>query len=111
VSPGDVLISWAGQLVSFGVHVWNGPQGALNQHIFRVVPKLEFDQDFLRQALVEVVDQARSSFQGSEMKHLTKGTLTQASILYPPSRCNGVSAIVSPNLENWSHLKQAAHKG
>jgi type I restriction enzyme S subunit len=96
VSPGDILISWAGQLVSFGVHVWNGPQGALNQHIFRVVPRLDFDPDFLRQALADIVDQARSNFQGSEMKHLTKGTLTQATILYPPlSRQRQFGACVS----------------
>jgi type I restriction enzyme, S subunit len=33
VRTGDFLISWAATLGSF---VWNGPEGALNQHIFKV---------------------------------------------------------------------------
>jgi len=84
IKPGAVLISWAGQLVSFGVHVWNGPTGALNQHIFKVEPKMEFTPEFLREALSQIVEDAKSSFQGSEMKHLTKGTLDESTFRYPP---------------------------
>ena len=37
VAPGDVLLAWSGTPgTSFGVHIWNGPVGILNQHIFRV---------------------------------------------------------------------------
>lgn len=84
VSPGSILVSWAGQLVSFGVYFWNGPSAALNQHIFRVDPKIEFEKEYLKFVLGQVVEQATRSFQGSEMKHLTKNTLEEATILYPP---------------------------
>lgn len=84
VMPGSILISWAGQLVSFGVYVWKGPKGALNQHIFRVDPKRDFDTSFLCHVLKDVVERAKKNFQGSEMKHLTKGTLDEASFPYPP---------------------------
>jgi type I restriction enzyme S subunit len=84
VMPGSILISWAGQLVSFGVYVWKGPKGALNQHIFRADAKLDFDTSFLCHVLKQVVERAKKNFQGSEMKHLTKGALEEGSFPYPP---------------------------
>jgi len=84
VKKGALLISWAGQLVSFGVHIWDGPEGVLNQHIFKVEPKLPFEIPFLQHALSHVVEAAKSHFQGSEMKHLTRGTLDEAEVLSPP---------------------------
>ena len=84
VKNGALLISWAGQLVSFGVHIWDGPEGVLNQHIFKVEPRMTFEMPFLKHALSYVVERAKSKFQGSEMKHLTRGTLDEAEILSPP---------------------------
>ena len=84
VRKGALLISWAGQLVSFGVHIWDGPEGVLNQHIFKVQPRRDFEIPFLQHALAHVVERAKSRFQGSEMKHLTRGTLDEAEILSPP---------------------------
>lgn len=84
VKNGALLISWAGQLVSFGVHIWDGPEGVLNQHIFKVEPRMTFEIPFLKHALSYVVERAKSQFQGIEMKHLTRGTLDEAEILSPP---------------------------
>jgi type I restriction enzyme S subunit len=84
VIPGDLLMSWSGQLVSFGVFIWRGPEGVLNQHIFNVHPKLEFTLDYLQQALSLVVDRAKSQFNGIDMKHLTKRTLHRQVVLQPP---------------------------
>lgn len=40
VHPGDLLFAWSGQRgVSFGARIWSGPEGVLNQHIFKVLPK------------------------------------------------------------------------
>lgn len=37
VALNDVLLAWSGTPgTSFGAHIWNGPNGILNQHIFRV---------------------------------------------------------------------------
>ena len=84
VKKGALLIAWAGQLVSFGVHIWEGPEGVLNQHIFKVEPRLEYEINFLQHALSHVVESAKSRFQGSEMKHLTRGTLDEAAVIFPP---------------------------
>jgi type I restriction modification DNA specificity protein len=54
IYPGDLLFSWSGsQGTSFGPHVWHGPLGVLNQHIFKVVlkPDAIVTQDFLYYAL------------------------------------------------------------
>jgi type I restriction enzyme S subunit len=81
---GTILIAWAGQLVSFGVHIWNGPEGLLNQHIFRAEPLLEAENDYLQCALAHVVEHTKSRFHGIEMKHLTKGMLEETAIMVPP---------------------------
>jgi type I restriction enzyme S subunit len=83
---GAILIAWAGQLVSFGVHIWDGPDGVLNQHIFRADPLIDCEPLFLKHALSHVVEKAKSGFHGIEMKHLTKGTLEAAEIIFPPFR-------------------------
>lgn len=39
IKPGDLLFAWSGTLgSSFGARVWQGPEGVLNQHIFKVLP-------------------------------------------------------------------------
>ena len=73
VEPGAILISWAGQLVSFGVHVWSGPRGVLNQHIFKVEPRIKFEREYLREALDQVVEGAKATFQGKRNEASHKG--------------------------------------
>jgi type I restriction enzyme, S subunit len=78
------LLSWSGQLVSFGAFIWDGPEGVLNQHIFNVRPRISFELEFLEFALAYVVEVSKAKFHGIEMKHLTKEELNAQSILYPP---------------------------
>jgi type I restriction enzyme S subunit len=84
VEEGDLLLSWAGQLVSFGVHVWRRPPGVLNQHIFKITPKVRFEIAFLEQALSHIVEHAKHGFHGIEMKHITKAALSKYQMPYPP---------------------------
>lgn len=84
VNKGALLISWAGQLVSFGVHVWNGPIGLLNQHIFRAEKLIETETEFIQYAVSHVIEAAKSNFHGIEMKHITKGALADAEVIFPP---------------------------
>ena len=42
VAAGDVLFAWSGTKgTSFGARVWDGPNGFLNQHIFKVIANEE----------------------------------------------------------------------
>lgn len=84
VEKDALLVSWAGQLVSFGVHIWPGPKGVLNQHIFKIEPFVECELHFLQHALAHLVERAKLQFQGSEMKHLTKGAIDEGKIFFPP---------------------------
>ena len=48
VRPGDLLFSWSGQPeTSIDAFWWNGQEGWLNQHIFRVTPNARVDSKFL----------------------------------------------------------------
>lgn len=48
VRPGDLLFSWSGQPeTSIDVFWWHGPEGWLNQHVFRVTPTEGVDPTFL----------------------------------------------------------------
>jgi type I restriction enzyme S subunit len=41
INPGDILFAWSGTKgVSFGARIWNNGVAILNQHIFKVLPKL-----------------------------------------------------------------------
>lgn len=43
IKPGDLLFAWSGTLgSSFGARRWQGPEGVLNQHIFKVIPDEKF---------------------------------------------------------------------
>lgn len=48
VKSGDMLFSWSGNPdTSIDVFRWDGPEGWLNQHIYKVTPKGDVDEDFL----------------------------------------------------------------
>jgi type I restriction enzyme, S subunit len=87
VSNGDLLFAWSGTPgTSFGAHVWNGPDAALNQHIF----KIEFSEEcigrnFLRYAIDQKLDELIGSAQGGVgLRHVTKGTFEKTVIAFPP---------------------------
>ena len=84
VQNGDILLCWAGQLVSIGVHKWRRGKGLLNQHIFKVEPKIKFDPEFLTFSLGLVIERAKENFRGIEMKHLTKADLNREKLIIPP---------------------------
>jgi len=47
VRPGDLLFSWSGQPeTSIDAFWWRGPEGWLNQHVFRVTPADGIDPTF-----------------------------------------------------------------
>lgn len=80
VRRGDLLVSWAATL---GVHTWDQDrEGALNQHIFKVIPKI--DPAYLRYALEHALDDLRQQTHGSGMVHITKAKFEKTPIAVPP---------------------------
>ena len=81
VELGDLLVSWSATL---DVYRWNGPKGVLNQHIFKVLPVLNVDPNYLFYALKSVISELLSKTHGSTMKHVVRGDFESTRVLVPP---------------------------
>jgi type I restriction enzyme S subunit len=83
---GDILLSWSGTPgTSFGCFRWLGPNGWVNQHIFRVTPKPIVEGTYFIHAvnarLNEIIAKAHG---GVGLKHITKSKLENVAIATPP---------------------------
>jgi len=79
VLPGDLLFAWSGQRgVSFGPRIWPGPEGVLNQHIFKVIAKSKvISKEFLFEVLrfrQSAIEDSAHGFKDSFL-HVTRGEL------------------------------------
>ena len=88
VNEGDLLFSWSGQPeTSIDAFWWNGPEGWLNQHIFRVTPEPGVDETFfyylLRYLKPNFVGIARNK-QTTGLGHVTKQDLEEIEAALPP---------------------------
>lgn len=87
ITNGDMLFSWSGQPeTSIDAFWWRGPDGWLNQHIFKVTPKPEIDRTFffylLRYLKPNFVGIARNK-QTTGLGHVTKRDLEQINAAFP----------------------------
>jgi type I restriction enzyme S subunit len=87
VRPGDLLFSWSGQPeTSIDAFWWRGPEGWLNQHVFRVTPAEGIDPTFfyylLRYLKPNFVGIARNK-QTTGLGHVTKRDLENIEGAYP----------------------------
>ncbi len=87
VRPGDLLFSWSGQPeTSIDAFWWRGPEGWLNQHVFRVTPVDGIDPAFfyylLRYLKPNFVGIARNK-QTTGLGHVTKRDLENIEAAYP----------------------------
>ncbi len=88
VIAGDLLFSWSGQPeTSIDAFWWKGPEGWLNQHIFRVTPVQDVDEAFfyylLRYLRPNFVAIARNK-QTTGLGHVTKQDLEEIEAAIPP---------------------------
>lgn len=87
VNPGDILFAWAGTKgVSFGAKRWEGPVGLLNQHIFRVTPKIKVNPTWLYLAMLKVTERIEGMAHGfkSTLLHVQKSDITDQVLNVPP---------------------------
>ena len=87
VTTGDMLFSWSGQPeTSIDVFWWRGPDGWLNQHIFKVTPRPHIDRTFffylLRYLKPHFVGIARNK-QTTGLGHVTRRDLERIEAAYP----------------------------
>ena len=83
VNTGDILFSWS---ASLEVQRWAGFKSALNQHIFKVIPKKNYTQSYvyhqLRAYIIKFVQLAEA--RKTTMGHITSDHLRQSVIVLPP---------------------------
>ena len=87
VRPGDLLFSWSGQPeTSIDAFCWKGPNGWLNQHVFRVTPDECVDRTFfyylLRYLRPNFVAIARNK-QTTGLGHVTRRDLENLQVGVP----------------------------
>lgn len=80
VEQGDLLISWSATL---DVYKWAGPRGVLNQHIFKVLPAPNVEEDYLFFALKNALAELSAKTHGSTMKHVVRGDFESTRIRVP----------------------------
>ena len=96
VKPGDFLISWAATL---GAYIWNGPEGVLNQHIFKV--RSFIDEQFHYYLVTTILNELLRQAHGSGMVHITKGLFELTPILVPPiAEQHRIVAAIEEHLSN-----------
>lgn len=87
VKTGDLLLAWSGTPgTSFGAHIWSGPNGILNQHIFRCdLDQKAITREWARIAvnhrLHRLIEQAHG---GVGLQHVTRGMVEELEIPLPP---------------------------
>jgi type I restriction enzyme, S subunit len=86
VNPGQLLFAWAGTKgVSFGPKIWNGPQGVLNQHIYKLDPKINSDSQWLYYAIMWVTGIIEKKAHGfkTTLLHVQKSDITNQTVKVP----------------------------
>jgi restriction endonuclease S subunit len=86
VEAGDLLFSWSGSIgTSFGPHVWQRSTGLLNQHIFKVYPKVPIETSYAHYCLRAITAEIERSVNGAVgLVHITKEKLNKFEIPVPP---------------------------
>jgi len=80
IDTGDLIFSWSATLK---VVIWNRGPGALNQHLYKVVPKPGISRLMLLHILDFNMSKLAGQSQGSTMKHVTRKELSRFKVVYP----------------------------
>lgn len=90
IQSGDLLFAWSGTLgSSFGARSWQGPEGVLNQHIFKVIPDAKFiSSDYALVAFKRIEDDIAKKAHGfkTSFVHIKKSDLDSTLLSIPCHR-------------------------
>ena len=87
INDGDILFSWSATLETM---IWTGGKAGLNQHIFKVVPKMEAKYYVFMQLSAYIINFIQmAEARKTTMGHITTDHLRQSRIVIPPVNiCN-----------------------
>lgn len=79
IRDGDLLISWSATL---GAFIYRGEEAVLNQHIFKVIPRI--NKKFLYYLVQSFLSDLQGKVHGSGMQHITKDKFESSIVPLPP---------------------------
>ena len=108
IDTGELLFSWSGTPgTSFGAFFWNRGKAVLNQHIFRVKPKIEVNLSFLQFALNGRIDYIISKAHGGVgLQHITKKELDEVELLLPAIDLQNQFAVFVEQIDKSKFVKK-----
>lgn len=80
IYAGDILFSWSATLSAM---IWDGENGLLNQHLFKVVPHDEFSREYVLQSILYTLNEFQNLTTGATMKHIQRGKLKEVFVHAP----------------------------
>lgn len=92
IEAGDIIFSWSATLFA---NIWNGEKGYLNQHLFKVIPNIDYSREFVLQSILIVLSQFRAMANGSTMQHIQRGKLSEVEIIKPSHNIMSEYSIIS----------------
>lgn len=121
IKPNDILISWAATLDAF---VWKGPEGWLNQHIFKALPNKDLVTTgyFLWLVKIGMLNMNNENKHGIVMQHVTAAVFNNFRVPLPPkqeqqriadfldAKCAEIDSILEKtqtSIEEYKALKQS----
>lgn len=110
IRQGDMLFSWSGQPeTSIDVSWWSGPEGWLNQHIFKVTPSDSCDKYFFYYLLKYLKTNfiaIAGNKQTTGLGHVTKVDLETIEVRIPPKSVQRAIARILGTLDNKIELNR-----
>ena len=97
IDDGDLVFSWSATLK---VAFWQRGKAALNQHLFKVVPEPDVDQEFLFQLLDYHMEALAGGAHGSTMKHIKRSELDRFVVEIPEKNVQTLLADILGSLDN-----------
>lgn len=80
IVAGDILFSWSATLSAM---IWDGEDGLLNQHLFKVVPLDSFGREYVLQSILYTLNEFKNLTTGATMKHIQRGKLKEVFVNVP----------------------------
>lgn len=105
IENGDIIFSWSATLT---IDIWCGGQCALNQHLFKVIPK-EYPKWFVYLWTKSHIDEWKHliSAKATSMGHIKREDLTSACVLIPPNEImTYLDGLFEPIIKTCSYKKQ-----
>lgn len=97
VRSGDILFSWSATL---SVMIWNGEDGWLNQHLFKVKPNPGVAREFVFQSIAHAISEFSNLTTGATMKHIQRNKLDQVFVIVPSAETMSRYQEVSKSLRD-----------